>query len=42
MELTVNNELSEREELKQFHPRKGYENLRFFIARDESQTDQFR
>ena len=40
MELTVNNEFGEGEKLKQVYPRKVYENLGFFIARDVSQKYQ--
>ena len=42
MEFTVNNKFGEREELKQFHPRKGYETLGVFIVTDGSQIDQLR
>ena len=42
MELTVNNEFGEREELKQFSSRKGYDTFGVFIAPDGSQTDQLR
>ena len=42
IELTVNNKFNEREELKQFHPRKEYETLGVFMGPDVSQTDQLR
>ena len=39
--LTLNNEFGEKDELKQFHPRKVYETLGVFIAPDGSQEYQF-
>ena len=40
MELTVKNEFGEKEELKQAHPRKGYETLGVFIYPYGSQIYQ--